>query len=61
MLFHVLIFRKIMSIIKFVLMKDEVWLSLVERCVRDAKATGSNPAASTIDKRETRMGLSFVI
>lgn len=24
-----------------------MWLSLVERCVRDAKATGSNPAAST--------------
>ena len=25
----------------------EVWLSLVERCVRDAKAAGSNPVTST--------------
>ena len=26
---------------------NEVWLSLVERCVRDAEAAGSNPVAST--------------
>jgi hypothetical protein len=26
---------------------DEAWLSLVERCVRDAEAAGSNPVAST--------------
>ena len=26
----------------------EAWLSLVERCVRDAEAVGSNPVASTI-------------
>ena len=26
----------------------EAWLSLVERCVRDAEAAGSNPVASTI-------------
>jgi trk system potassium uptake protein TrkH len=26
---------------------DEVWLSLVERCVRDAEAAGSNPVTST--------------
>ena len=25
----------------------EVWLSLVERCVRDAEVVGSNPVAST--------------
>ena len=25
-----------------------MWLSLVERCVRDAEAAGSNPVASTI-------------
>ena len=25
----------------------EAWLSLVERCVRDAEAAGSNPVAST--------------
>ena len=26
----------------------EVWLSLVERCVRDAEAAGSSPVTSTI-------------
>ena len=26
----------------------EAWLSLVERCVRDAEVAGSNPVASTI-------------
>ena len=26
----------------------EMWLSLVERCVRDAEAAGSNPVISTI-------------
>lgn len=26
----------------------EVWLSLVERCVRDAEVAGSNPVISTI-------------
>ncbi len=25
---------------------DDAWLSLVERCVRDAEAAGSNPVAS---------------
>ena len=25
----------------------EMWLNLVERCVRDAKAVGSNPVIST--------------
>ena len=25
----------------------EAWLSLVERCVRDAEVVGSNPVAST--------------
>lgn len=28
--------------------KYGAWLSLVERCVRDAKAAGSNPVAPTI-------------
>ncbi len=28
--------------------KIEVWLSLVERCVRDAEAVGSSPVTSTI-------------
>ena len=27
----------------------EAWLSLVERCVRDAEAVGSNPVASTVN------------
>ena len=27
-----------------------VWLSLVERCVRDAEAAGSNPATPTTQK-----------
>ena len=31
----------------------EAWLSLVERCVRDAEVAGSNPVASTIKKDET--------
>ena len=26
---------------------NEVWLSLVERCVRDAEAAGSTPVTST--------------
>ena len=28
----------------------EVWLSLVERCVRDAEVAGSNPVTSTIKR-----------
>ena len=28
----------------------EAWLSLVERCVRDAEAAGSNPVASTSER-----------
>ena len=27
-------------------LNNEVWLSLVERCVRDAEAAGSNPVTS---------------
>ena len=27
-----------------------MWLSLVERCVRDAKVAGSNPVTPTIDR-----------
>ena len=30
---------------------NEVWLSLVERCVRDAEVAGSNPVASTSYKK----------
>ena len=33
---------------------DEAWLSLVERCVRDAEAAGSNPVAST-DKKHRKL------
>ena len=28
----------------------EAWLSLVERCVRDAEVVGSNPVASTLGR-----------
>ena len=27
---------------------SDAWLSLVERCVRDAEVAGSNPVASTV-------------
>ncbi len=30
---------------------NEMWLSLVERCVRDAEAAGSNPVISTKNHR----------
>ena len=30
---------------------DDAWLSLVERCVRDAEAAGSNPVASRAECR----------
>ena len=30
----------------------DAWLSLVERCVRDAEVAGSNPVASTIRKAQ---------
>ena len=39
---------------------DDAWLSLVERCVRDAEVAGSNPVASTKKKEYSFMGtLSF--
>ena len=28
-------------------LNNDAWLSLVERCVRDAEVAGSNPVAST--------------
>ena len=37
----------------------EAWLSLVERCVRDAEVAGSNPVAST-KKRSSKDDLFFV-
>ena len=42
------------SIISYVAMhkrceaRIDAWLSLVERCVRDAEVAGSNPVASTL-------------
>ena len=36
----------------------EAWLSLVERCVRDAEVVGSNPVASTNKKPEIPQGIS---
>ena len=35
---------------KFKQRYNEVWLSLVERCVRDAEVAGSNPVTSTNDE-----------
>ena len=44
----------------------EVWLSLVERCVRDAEVAGSNPVASTLGRgagafEEIQMFRFFVV
>ena len=38
----------------------EAWLSLVERCVRDAEAAGSNPVASTKNSKDF-MFLEFLL
>ena len=35
---------------------DEAWLSLVERCVRDAEVASSNLVASTKGKTRKRIG-----
>ena len=37
----------------------EVWLSLVERCVRDAEVAGSNPVTSTPWQGRGRLGVLF--
>ena len=42
------------------LRRIEVWLSLVERCVRDAEAVGSSPATSTIFYRAEFLLCFFV-
>ena len=39
----------------------EAWLSLVERCVRDAEAAGSNPVASTKNTVATFVAAVFFI
>ena len=39
---------------------DEAWLSLVERCVRDAEVAGSNPVASTKTSEMRVSGVFFV-
>lgn len=36
-----------------------MWLSLVERCVRDAKAAGSNPVIPTKNKKSPKGGFLF--
>ena len=36
-----------------------MWLSLVERCVRDAEAAGSSPVTSTIFCKSSRIGVGF--
>ena len=40
---------------------NEVWLSLVERCVRDAEAAGSSPVTSTIIKGRQNLPSFFVL
>ena len=37
-------------------LNNDAWLSLVERCVRDAEVAGSNPVAST-KKTSTLLGV----
>ena len=36
------------------------WLSLVERCVRDAEAAGSNPVATTLGRGAGILGFTRV-
>ena len=38
---------------------SDAWLSLVERCVRDAEVAGSNPVASTFENRRCEKHLLF--
>ena len=40
-------------------LNNDAWLSLVERCVRDAEVAGSNPVASTTDENPLR-GVLFL-
>ena len=40
---------------------SEAWLSLVERCVRDAEAVGSNPVASILQSAENTAKLKASI
>ena len=35
------------NLVLVIVNSNEVWLSLVERCVRDAEAVGSSPVTST--------------
>src|SRR5690554_117906 len=37
-----------------------MWLSLVERCVRDAEVAGSNPVIPTIDNQQILRDLFFL-
>ena len=42
-------------------LNNDAWLSLVERCVRDAEVAGSNPVASMKKKRVHCLVRSFFI
>ncbi len=48
---YLIFFKKRAIINKLII---EAWLSLVERCVRDAEVVGSNPVASTRVARDLR-------
>ena len=52
-----LTFPQICIILTYVI---EAWLSLVERCVRDAEVAGSNPVASTNSLRIPWLRDSFL-
>ena len=43
----------------FICLQDGAWLSLVERCVRDAEVAGSNPVAPIKRKGSLLRALSF--
>ena len=43
-MYDIIIERDLISCFSY----DGAWLSLVERCVRDAEVAGSNPVAPTI-------------
>ena len=53
------VFCSIISLLPFI--DVEAWLSLVERCVRDAEAVGSNPVASTMSEQAWYRLLRFFI
>ncbi len=54
---YLIFFDKCVIMYKLII---EAWLSLVERCVRDAEAVGSNPVASTKMPKDRIVMRSFI-